>query len=426
MRPGRGVNPLASGMSENGQVTDIPRRAVSRTAKLASLPLGFAGRTVLGFGKRVTGMAADVVAAGIQERTAEQLFSVLGQLKGGAMKLGQALSVFEAALPEELAGPYRQALTKLQEAAPPLPAASVHKVLTEQLGPDWRKLFHEFDDHPAAAASIGQVHRAVWKVPRRKIGIPVAVKVQYPGAGDALIADLGQLARLSALFGVIQPGLDVKPLVTELKARVVEELDYELEAASQAAFAKVYEDDPEFGTKAARVLAGFRAAGVLTSIDVVSEDSDRFARIVTPALPHADYCIINEVEAGRTTGRATRAGDRLDEGAMEAAARDLLGRGVKRLAVVHAPEASVGVSAQGETCWQRAHALPAGFIRGTAGAGDAFLAGMLVGIHEEWGLERSLAFATAAAATCLRHPTTTQGVGSAGEIRRIVETMPLR
>jgi len=186
------------------------------------------------------------------------------------------------------------------------------------------------------------------------------------------------------------------------------------------------EDDPEFGTKAARVLAGFRAAGVLTSIDVVSEDSDRFERIVTPALPHADYCIINEVEAGRTTGRATRAGDRLDEGAMEAAARELLGRGVKRLAVVHAPEASVGVSAQGETCWQRAHALPAGFIRGTAGAGDAFLAGMLVGIHEEWGLERSLAFATAAAATCLRHPTTTQGVGSAGEIRRLAETMPLR
>jgi predicted unusual protein kinase regulating ubiquinone biosynthesis (AarF/ABC1/UbiB family) len=233
-------------MGQNGRVTDIPRWAVSRTAKLASLPLGFAGRTVLGFGKRVTGMAADAVAAGIQERTAEQLFSVLGQLKGGAMKLGQALSVFEAALPEELAGPYRQALTKLQEAAPPLPAASVHKVLTEQLGPDWRKLFKEFDDHPAAAASIGQVHRAEWKVPRRKTGIPVAVKVQYPGAGDALLADLAQLARLSALFGVIQPGLDVKPLVTELRARVVEELDYELEGQSQAAFAEIYDDDPEF------------------------------------------------------------------------------------------------------------------------------------------------------------------------------------
>ena len=150
-------------IGNNGQVTDIPRRAVTRTAKLAALPLGFAGRAALGLGKRVTGLASDVISAEVQQRTAEQLFSVLGQLKGGAMKLGQALSVFEAALPEEIAGPYRQALTKLQEAAPPLPAASVHKVLAEQLGPDWRQRFVEFDDTPAAAASIGQVHRAVWR-----------------------------------------------------------------------------------------------------------------------------------------------------------------------------------------------------------------------------------------------------------------------
>ena len=83
------------------------------------------------------------------------------------MKFGQALSVFEAALPEEIAAPYRQALTKLQEAAPPLPVASVHKVLAEQLGPDWRDRFVEFDDTPAAAASIGQVHRALWRDPGR-------------------------------------------------------------------------------------------------------------------------------------------------------------------------------------------------------------------------------------------------------------------
>jgi predicted unusual protein kinase regulating ubiquinone biosynthesis (AarF/ABC1/UbiB family) len=168
----------------------------------------------------------------------------LGQLKGGAMKLGQALSVFEAALPEELAGPYRQALTRLQEAAPPLPAASVHRVLAEQLGPGWRDRFLEFDDTPAAAASIGQVHRAVWRS-RAKAGRPVAVKVQYPGAGDALIADLSQLSRMAGLFRVLQPGLDVKPLVTELRARITEELDYELEAASQKAFAAAYKGDKE-------------------------------------------------------------------------------------------------------------------------------------------------------------------------------------
>ncbi|WP_328652251.1 AarF/ABC1/UbiB kinase family protein [Micromonospora sp. NBC_00330] len=231
-------------------MTDIPRRAVSRTAKLAALPLGFAGRTVLGMGKRVTGLASDVISAEIQQRTAEQLFSVLGQLKGGAMKFGQALSVFEAALPEEIAAPYRQALTKLQEAAPPLPVASVHKVLAEQLGPDWRDLFVEFNDVPAAAASIGQVHRARWREPGfDESGEPnsrdVAVKIQYPGAGDALLADLKQLSRLGGMFRAIQPGLDVKPLLAELRERITEELDYELEAESQRTFAAAYADDPE-------------------------------------------------------------------------------------------------------------------------------------------------------------------------------------
>jgi predicted unusual protein kinase regulating ubiquinone biosynthesis (AarF/ABC1/UbiB family) len=221
-------------------MTDIPRRAVTRTAKLAALPLGFAGRAAMGLGKRVTGMAAEVISADVQQRTAEHLFSVLGQLKGGAMKLGQALSVFEAALPEELAGPYRTALTRLQESAPPLPAATVHKVLASQLGSQWRDRFREFDETPAAAASIGQVHRAVWED-----GRDVAVKVQYPGAGKALISDLNQLSRLGSMFRMLQPGLDVKPLLVELRARITEELDYELEASAQAAFAVAYADDPE-------------------------------------------------------------------------------------------------------------------------------------------------------------------------------------
>ena len=159
------------------------------------------------------------------------------------MKFGQALSVFEAALPEELAGPYRQALTRLQEAAPPLPAASVHKVLAAELGPTWRKHFRDFDDKPAAAASIGQVHKAVWR--KGRSGVPVAVKVQYPGAGQALLVDLTQLGRLAGLFRVLQPGLDVKPLLVELRTRITEELDYELEAAAQQAFAEAYADDEE-------------------------------------------------------------------------------------------------------------------------------------------------------------------------------------
>ncbi|GGU80915.1 ABC transporter ATP-binding protein [Streptomyces filipinensis] len=221
-------------------MSDLPRKAVTRTAKLAALPLGFAGRATWGLGKRIVGESAEIVGRELQQRTAEQLFKVLGELKGGAMKFGQALSVFESALPEEIAGPYRAALTKLQEAAPPMPTRTVHTVLAERLGPDWRDLFDEFEDKPAAAASIGQVHRAVWHDGRE-----VAVKVQYPGAGEALLSDLGQLSRFARLLGPLIPGMDIKPLIAELKDRVSEELDYALEAQAQSAHAQEFADDPD-------------------------------------------------------------------------------------------------------------------------------------------------------------------------------------
>ncbi|MFF0306595.1 ABC1 kinase family protein [Streptosporangium sp. NPDC004379] len=222
-------------------MSDLPRRAVARSAKLASLPIGFAGRTALGLGKRIGGKPAEIVTQEIQQRTAEQIFKVLGELKGGAMKLGQALSIFEAALPQEIAGPYRATLTRLQDAAPPLPAATVHKVLVEQLGDDWRDNFLSFEDRPTAAASIGQVHKAVWHD-----GRTVAVKIQYPGAGKALLSDFAQLARLGKLFGALLPGLDVKSVLTELRERVAEELDYLNEAQAQHAFALEFRDDPDF------------------------------------------------------------------------------------------------------------------------------------------------------------------------------------
>jgi predicted unusual protein kinase regulating ubiquinone biosynthesis (AarF/ABC1/UbiB family) len=139
-------------------MSDMPRRAVTRTVKLATLPVGLAGRTALGLGKRIGGRPAEIVAEEIQHRTAEQIFRVLGELKGGALKLGQALSIFEAALPPEIAEPYRATLTRLQESAPPLPTATVHRVLASDLGEDWRARFAEFDDRPAAgdqAAAAG-------------------------------------------------------------------------------------------------------------------------------------------------------------------------------------------------------------------------------------------------------------------------------
>ena len=113
------------------------------------------------------------------------------------------------------------------------------------LGSDWRSSFAEFDDQPAAAASIGQVHRAVWLDGRK-----VAVKIQYPGAGQALISDFAQLSRLAGLFGVLMPGLEIKPLLQELRSRITEELDYRMEAASQQAFADAYQGDPDIAVPA--------------------------------------------------------------------------------------------------------------------------------------------------------------------------------
>ncbi|MFI7384261.1 ABC1 kinase family protein [Streptomyces sp. NPDC049813] len=221
-------------------MSDLPRKAVTRTAKLAALPIGFAGRATWGLGKRIGGKSAEIVGRELQQRTADQLFKVLGELKGGAMKFGQAMSVFESALPEEVAGPYRAALTKLQEAAPPMPTRTVHAVLEERLGAGWQELFLEFEDKPSAAASIGQVHHAVWHDGRE-----VAVKVQYPGAGEALLSDLGQLSRFARLLGPLVPGMDIKPLITEMRDRVTEELDYGLEAAAQRAHAEEFRDDPD-------------------------------------------------------------------------------------------------------------------------------------------------------------------------------------
>ncbi|CAB4665209.1 unannotated protein [freshwater metagenome] len=222
-------------------MAELPRNALTRSVRMAALPAAFAGRTALGFGKRVGGKSAELVAAELQARTAEQMFKVLGELKGGAMKLGQAMSIFEAALPEDFAGPYRAALTKLQDAAPPLPAEAIHKILAEELGVEWRTKFLEFADQPAAAASIGQVHKATWHD-----GRVVAVKVQYPGADKALISDLNQMARMGKLFASWIPGLDINPLLDELRDRAVDELDYLNESQNQRAFAIAFEGDPEF------------------------------------------------------------------------------------------------------------------------------------------------------------------------------------
>lgn len=214
---------------------------MGRASRLLSLPLGAAARAGADLGRRLLGSPAEEVAARSRQAAAEQLFSVLGELKGGAMKFGQALSLFEAMLPEDVAEPFRERLRALQDAAPPMPAARAQAVLKAELGSDWRRMLPELAQRPAAAASIGQVHRG-----RLADGTEVAVKIQYPGADVALASDLRQLQRLSGVATSLTGGLDLVTLSKELAVHVSEEVDYTLEGAAQAAMAEAVVGHPRF------------------------------------------------------------------------------------------------------------------------------------------------------------------------------------
>jgi predicted unusual protein kinase regulating ubiquinone biosynthesis (AarF/ABC1/UbiB family) len=230
----------------------LPAGALRRTSRLAMLPLRHAARTAA-TASRLSRAATDQVAA----RTAEQLFATLGELKGGAAKLGQAMSVFEAAMPEEIAAPYRSALRRLTDAAPAMPADVARRVVAADLsvayGSGWRERLVAFDDMPSAAASIGQVHRGQWRDDSGHI-VEVAVKVQYPGVGKALRSDLRQ-ARLLARVMARLTKLNVSGLADELASRFVDELDYVREGRVQTEVAAA------FTRRIPPTLAVARAAG---------------------------------------------------------------------------------------------------------------------------------------------------------------------
>jgi sugar/nucleoside kinase (ribokinase family) len=180
--------------------------------------------------------------------------------------------------------------------------------------------------------------------------------------------------------------------------------------------------DKKYGTRGAALCAKAQRAGLKTSIDCVSEDSDRFARIVSPILPYTDYCILNELEAGKTTGHVIRRKDgALDTKALCKAAAALLRKGVRELVCVHYPEGAYVLLPSGEESWQSSLKLPQKYIKGAAGAGDAFCAGMLLGIHEGWNLQRSLFTGVCAAAANLSNPTCTGGMKRLGTILRLAK-----
>ncbi|MBV9253015.1 MAG: AarF/ABC1/UbiB kinase family protein, partial [Actinobacteria bacterium] len=167
--------------------------------------------------------------------TGQQVAEALGNMKGAMMKIGQLASFLDDGLPE----PIREALASLQQDAPPMSAALAASVIEEELGGPPDKLFAEWDPVPIAAASIGQVHRAM-----THDGAAVAVKVQYPGVDEAIKADLDNSDLLFGIIGMVMPGFDPKPLVQEIRERVSEELDYRIEAENQTVFVEHYRDHP--------------------------------------------------------------------------------------------------------------------------------------------------------------------------------------
>jgi len=170
--------------------------------------------------------------------------------------------------------------------------------------------------------------------------------------------------------------------------------------------------DPAHGTVAAGLLAQASAAGFVTSLDVVSEDSARFPDIVRPALPHTDHAILNEFEAERTTGCVIRTERGLDAAQLRLAARKLLDAGVRQWVVIHYPEGAIAAHADGRVLFQGSVLLPQDQIAGTTGAGDAFGAGLLFGLHEGRPMEDCLRDAVCAAAACLTAVNCSGGLGT--------------
>lgn len=212
-------------------------RRNSRLARIgAKIGFGYAGTTA----RKVFANAErrEQLSRDREMKTAQQVASELGNMKGALMKLGQMASYLDDGLPE----PMRLALAQLQSNAPPMAVELVHEVLTAELGRPVSELFVEFDDEPIAAASIGQVHRAILRTPDGERA--VAVKVQYPGVAEAIDADIRTADLLGTLLAFGFKSLNPEDMVAEIKDRLREELDYTLEARNQQTFADFYRGHP--------------------------------------------------------------------------------------------------------------------------------------------------------------------------------------
>src|SRR5256885_12253785 len=220
----------------------IPPSRVRRTARVGGVA---AGQAVRQAGTHVANVARWDEGAwkALEKRhleAAQQIVSVLGTMKGAAMKLGQVMSFLDVGLvPEEYRDEFQRKLGELRDAAPNVRFEDMRKVMEEEFDEPVEEVFESLEEEPIAAASIGQVYRA-----RLHDGRDVAVKVQYPGVAGAVRADMQNLGLILRLMKRVAPGIDVQALAEEVRLRIYEELDYELEAQNQRALARIFRRHP--------------------------------------------------------------------------------------------------------------------------------------------------------------------------------------
>lgn len=220
----------------------MPTSRVGRTARIGRLAAGQAVRQAATRAANV-GRSEESAQAALEKRhveAAEQIVTALGSMKGAAMKLGQVMSFLDVGLvPEEHREEFQAKLAKLRDAAPKVAFREMRKVIEEELDDPLEEVFARFDEEPIAAASIGQVYRA-----RLHDGREVAVKVQYPGVAAAVRADMSNLGLIMRLIKRLAPGIDAKGVAEEIRLRIDEELDYELEAQNQRSLARIFRGHP--------------------------------------------------------------------------------------------------------------------------------------------------------------------------------------
>jgi predicted unusual protein kinase regulating ubiquinone biosynthesis (AarF/ABC1/UbiB family) len=267
--------------------SSIPRGRIRRTAQVGSV-VGTQGARYAGTRAANLTRSREGAADALERRhleAAERMVATLGRMKGAAMKIGQLASFIDTEfLPPEYRDLYQEHLAQLRTQAPTMPWSQVRKVLDQEWEEPCEELFEQIEHEAAAAASIGQVHRAVLPDGRR-----VAVKIQYPGVAEAIAADMQNAGLILRMAKALAPGLDAKAAAAELKERVMEELDYELEAQNQRSFARGYRGHPfihvpdvvtRLSTPRVLVSEWVDGAGFEEVKQLPQADRDRFGEIV--------------------------------------------------------------------------------------------------------------------------------------------------